>query len=160
MESEVFHLCAVMKDSFEETTAPVFVPTDAIDRRTGEHIRAILLHILSAYQHQAIQVYFCPWCGEQLTPHTGARSMKFGKELDEYGRYRKRWVKQGTPEAPLSFGEWQQTANEYDETNFLLNYAQPQHTEGLMRRKQVLRNRLALGVVLARGSDGENEGAN
>lgn len=150
LESGIFHLCSEVSEAFTTRPGgvPIFEPRLAKDLATGEDIRVVLMHIQGAYSYQTIQVDYCPWCGAQLTPFTLARSMKFRRELADYREYRKRWVKQGTPAAPMNFKEWQHAANDFDEIDFLLRHARPQFTDGLMRQKQRLRDRLALGVVL------------
>lgn len=130
------------------TNQPVFELQRGADKATNEDIEVVMLHIATAFSHQAVMVYFCPWCGTRLTPFDYPHRQRYAQALQGYSEYRRRHVKSGQQEAPLGLAEWQTLAADFDEIDLLLRHAKPEHRDGLFRRKQRIRNRLALGIVI------------
>lgn len=142
---KLIHYCEPMQ---QLSNNPVFELKQGKDTATNEDIEVVFLHIATVYSHQSVQVYFCPWCGTRLTPYDWPHRSHYAQALAGYREYRKRHVKSDQQNAPLGFAEWQALVAEFDELDFLLRHAKPEHTDGLFRRKQRIRDRLALGIVL------------
>ena len=151
-EEPPIHHCAPM-DELE--TRPSFRAQEGIDIRTKRTIHVVFVVIPHAYGASAVQVDFCPWCGEQLTNDTTLSRTRQAEEVDAYGEYRKRWIKQGTAGPPMGLEDFNIAMADWSELEFLLPHAKPEHTDGLFRRKQMLRDKLALGVKLENPTSAE-----
>lgn len=141
----LFHSCEPMRSL---SNNPVFEPRDGFNTETKQPVQVVFMHVVAGFGTQAIQVYYCPWCGLQLTNDTPTAAAQFKQSLDGYHEYRKRHVKSEQASGPLGFEEWRSLASDFDELDFLLRHAKPEHRDAMFRRKQMLRDRLALGVVV------------
>jgi hypothetical protein len=155
MSDEILqHDCAAQR-IIEPT--PVFVVVEGLETKTKTPIKIVMLQMPQMFGVSRVQVDYCPWCTEKLAPLTLPELNRIGEKADSdmsaYSAYRKRWVRQGLPGTPMGLEDFNIAMNEWQELEFLLPHAKPEHADGLFRRKQVLRDRLALGVVLEEGKE-------
>ncbi len=145
-EDRPFHTCEGMAQLHP---TPRYMVERGVDIRSGKELQVVMLVMQHSYGEVATQVDYCPWCAQMLTntPLSGL-AWRRPDDMREYNDYRRRWVKQGIIGAPLDLEQFNIAAGEWRELEFLLPYATDEHRDGLFRRKQTLRDKLALGVVI------------
>ena len=152
-EDRPFHTCEGMAQLHP---TPRYMVERGVDIRDGRELQVVMLVIQHSYGEVATQVDYCPWCAQMLTstPLSGMQWRSVG-DMTAYNEYRRRWVKQGIAGAPLDLERFNVLMSEWREIEFLLPHARIENVEGLYRRKQTLRDKLALGVVIERDEPAE-----